>query len=132
MNFRHRLLTAAAVTAAAVFASRAAALVSLEDGRDHLFVDGSVQVGYDSNVFANAQSGGTLWSSGSTINAEVWAAPMVDKNLYAVSRAGGSGTIYAFGLGAVQPQSLRRSAAVSARRGLPVRWSLLMRALGHH
>ena len=77
----------------------------------------------------NAQTGQVLWTSGSTISAEVWAAPMVDKNLYAVSRAGGSGTIYAFGLGA-QTQSLRRAAAVSARRGLSVRWSLLLRELG--
>ena len=77
----------------------------------------------------NAQTGQVLWTSGSTISAEVWAAPMVDKNLYAVTRAGGSGTIYAFGLGA-QTQSLRRAAAVSARRGLSVRWSLLLRELG--
>jgi hypothetical protein len=60
MKLRHRMLTAGAVMAAAVSAPRAPALVSLEDGRDHLFVDGSVEVGYDSNVFANAQSGGSM------------------------------------------------------------------------
>jgi hypothetical protein len=60
MKLRHRLLTAGAVMAAAVSAPRAPALVSLEDGRDHLFVDGSVEMGYDSNVFANAQSGGSF------------------------------------------------------------------------
>ena len=51
MKFPHRLLTALAVAAAGVCAPRALALVSLEDGRDHLFVDGSVEFGYDSNVF---------------------------------------------------------------------------------
>jgi hypothetical protein len=59
MKLRHRLLTAGAVMAAAVSAPRAPALVSLEDGKDHLFVDGSVEFGYDSNVFANSQSGGS-------------------------------------------------------------------------
>jgi hypothetical protein len=65
MKLQNRLLTAAAVTAAAFFGPSAFALVSLEDGRDHLFVDGSVEVGYDSNVFANAQSGGSLTTEGS-------------------------------------------------------------------
>ena len=65
MKLRHRLLTAGAVMAAAVSAPRARALVSLEDGKDHLFVDGSVEFGYDSNVFANAQSGGSMVSQGS-------------------------------------------------------------------
>jgi hypothetical protein len=51
--------------AAAVCPQPARALVSLEDGRDHLFVDGSVEVGYDSNVFANAQSGGSMVYQGS-------------------------------------------------------------------
>lgn len=60
MKFQHRLLTAAAVTAAAFFAPRARALVSLEDGKDHIFIDGSVVMGYDSNVFANSQSGGSM------------------------------------------------------------------------
>ena len=60
MNFQHRLLTAAAVTAAAFFATRARALVSLQDGKDHIFVDASLETGYDSNVFANAQGGGSM------------------------------------------------------------------------
>jgi hypothetical protein len=58
------LLTAAAVAGIAVCAPRALALVSLEDGRDHLFVDGTVEMGYDSNVFANAQSGGSMLVEG--------------------------------------------------------------------
>ncbi len=64
MKLQHRLLTAVAVIAAAVLASPARALVSLEDGRDHLFVDASVEMGYDSNVFANAQSGGSTLVEG--------------------------------------------------------------------
>jgi hypothetical protein len=60
MKLQHRLLTAAAVMAVSVSVTRAPALVSLEDGRDHLYVDGSVEMGYDSNVFANAQSGGSM------------------------------------------------------------------------
>jgi hypothetical protein len=64
MKLQHRLLTALAVIAAAILASPARALVSLEDGRDHLFVDGSVEIGYDSNVFANAQSGGSMLFEG--------------------------------------------------------------------
>jgi hypothetical protein len=65
MKFQQRWLTAAAVTAVALSASRARALVSLEDGRDHLFVDGSIQMAYDSSVFANSQSGGSLVYEGS-------------------------------------------------------------------
>ena len=65
MKLQHRLLTAAAVVAAAVCAPRARALVSLEDGRDRLYVDGTVEMGYDSNVFANAQSGGSMLLEGS-------------------------------------------------------------------
>ncbi len=65
MRWPPRSLAAAAVLAAAVLAPRAAALVSLEDGRDHLFVDGTVEYGYDSNVFANAQSGGSMLVEGS-------------------------------------------------------------------
>jgi hypothetical protein len=64
MKFQHRLLTAAAVTAAAICAQRARALVSLEDGRDHIFVDATVEMGYDSNVFANSQSGGSTVTQG--------------------------------------------------------------------
>jgi Putative beta-barrel porin 2 len=65
MKFQHRLLTAAAVTAVAVAPPDARALVSLEDGLDHIFVDGSIEMGYDSNVFANAQSGGSFVYQGS-------------------------------------------------------------------
>ena len=65
MKLAHRLLTAAAVMVVAALAPSARALVSLEDGRDHLFVDGSVEFGYDSNVFANAQSGGSMLVEGS-------------------------------------------------------------------
>src|ERR1022692_4793782 len=65
MNLQHRLLTVAAVMATAVFPPSARALVSLEDGRDHLYIDGSVEIGYDSNVFANAHSGGSMLVEGS-------------------------------------------------------------------
>jgi outer membrane protein assembly factor BamB len=45
----------------------------------------------------NAQTGQILWTSGSTItNGGVYAAPLADKNLYAVAYGG---TVYAFGLG---------------------------------
>jgi len=64
MKFQHRLLTAAAVTAAAICSPRALALVSLEDGRDHIFVDATVEMGFDSNVFANSQSGGSTVTQG--------------------------------------------------------------------
>jgi hypothetical protein len=69
MKFQHRLLTASAVAWIAVFAPRAQALVSLEDGRDHLFIDGSVDVSYDSNVFTNAMNQGSLVYEG-TIGTE--------------------------------------------------------------
>ncbi len=65
MNFQHRWLTAAAVTAVAVSAPCALGLVSLEDGKDHLFVDASVEMAYDSSVFANSQSHGSLVYEGS-------------------------------------------------------------------
>jgi hypothetical protein len=64
MKLQHRLLTAAAVMATAFCAPRASALVSLEDGDDRLYVDASVEMGYDSNVFANAQSGGSMLYEG--------------------------------------------------------------------
>ncbi|HXQ80423.1 MAG TPA: hypothetical protein VN775_03865, partial [Opitutaceae bacterium] len=69
MNLQHRLLTAAAVTATAVCTPDARALVSLEDGKDRLYIDGSVEMAYDSNVFANAQSGGSMLVEG-TLGAE--------------------------------------------------------------
>jgi hypothetical protein len=65
MKLQNRLLTAAAVVAAAVSSPPARGLVSLEDGKDHLFVDGSVEMGYDSNVFANSSSGGSMVYQGS-------------------------------------------------------------------
>jgi hypothetical protein len=65
MKLQSRLLTAAAVLSLFVANPQARALVSLEDGRDHIFVDGTVALGYDSNVFANAQSGGSLVTEGS-------------------------------------------------------------------
>jgi hypothetical protein len=64
MNLQHRLLTAAAVLATAFSPTSARALVSLEDGRDRLYIDGSVEIGYDSNVFANTQSGGSMLVQG--------------------------------------------------------------------
>jgi Putative beta-barrel porin 2 len=60
MKLQNILLTASAVAWLSIFASRASALVSLEDGKDHLFIDGSVDVSYDSNVFTNAQDKGSL------------------------------------------------------------------------
>jgi len=64
MKLWSRLVTAAAVMGMAVTAPRARALVSLEDGRDHLYVNGTVAEGYDSNVFANASSGGSEVTEG--------------------------------------------------------------------
>ncbi|HXN34718.1 MAG TPA: hypothetical protein VN877_01010 [Opitutaceae bacterium] len=69
MKFQHRLHTAAAVAAVAVFCPRAHALVSLEDGRDHLFVDGTVDMSYNSNVFTNAMNQGSMVYQG-TIGTE--------------------------------------------------------------
>ncbi len=69
----------------------------------------------------NAQSGQILWTSGSTItNGGVYAAPMVDKNLYAVSYGG---TLYAFGLGAPGQitQSVVRRAPTSNVFGIHVK-----------
>jgi hypothetical protein len=65
MTSQRRLLTAAAVAAVAVACPSAWALVSLEDGRDHVYVDGTIEMGFDSNVFANAQSGGSFVYQGS-------------------------------------------------------------------
>jgi hypothetical protein len=64
MKLQHRCFTAAAVMAAVFAIPRARALVSLEDGRDHVFVDGSVTMAYDSNLFANAKDQGTFSYSG--------------------------------------------------------------------
>jgi hypothetical protein len=60
MKYQNLLLTALAVAWLSIFTSRASALVSLEDGKDHLFIDGSVDVSYDSNVFTNAENKGSL------------------------------------------------------------------------
>jgi hypothetical protein len=65
MTLQLRLLTAAAVAAAAFFCPRAWGLVSLEDGRDHIFVDGMIEMGYDSNVFANSLNQGSFVYQGS-------------------------------------------------------------------
>ena len=65
MKFQQRLHTAAAVACIAIFTQRASALVSLEDGKDHLFIDGSVDMSYDSNVFTNAMDQGSLVFEGS-------------------------------------------------------------------
>jgi Putative beta-barrel porin 2 len=64
MRLQLRFLTAAAVVAVSVAAPKALALVSLEDGRDHLYVDATYEMGYDSNVFANAQSNGSFTYEG--------------------------------------------------------------------
>jgi hypothetical protein len=65
MKLQSRFFTVATVLAFLFAPPAARALVSLEDGRDHVFVDGTVAVGYDSNVFANAVSGGSLVTEGS-------------------------------------------------------------------
>jgi hypothetical protein len=64
MKFQHRLLTAAAVAAVAVFTPRSLALVSLQDGEDHVFVDGTVNMSYDSNVFTNSRDQGSVEYAG--------------------------------------------------------------------
>ncbi len=43
-----------------VICAPAHALVSLEEGRDQVFVNSSVTIGYDSNLFANAAGGGDV------------------------------------------------------------------------
>ena len=55
MNLQQRFLTALAVSLAATWVPSALGLVALEDGNEHIFVDGSVGVGFDSNLFANSQ-----------------------------------------------------------------------------
>lgn len=65
MNLPLRLFTAIAVGAIAFAAPCALALVSLEDGRDHIFVDGSFEMGYDSNIFTNALKQGSMVYEGS-------------------------------------------------------------------
>jgi hypothetical protein len=62
MKFRRFLLTAVAVSTAAFSAGTACALVTLEDGKDHFFVDGSVEMGYDSNIFTNSLKDGSTFN----------------------------------------------------------------------
>jgi hypothetical protein len=69
MNLSRRLLAAAALGVAMGFGPDARALVSLQDGLDHVFVDATAGIAYDSNVFANKTSGGSLtYSGGLTID----------------------------------------------------------------
>src|SRR5882724_2138186 len=51
-------LCLAALLSAAVLCRPARGLVSLEDGRDQIFVNSSLTIGYDSNLFANAAGPG--------------------------------------------------------------------------
>lgn len=51
--------------AAVVAIPSARALVSLEDGLDHVFIDGSVEMAYDSNLFANSNNLGSFSYQGS-------------------------------------------------------------------
>jgi len=65
MKFLPRLPTALAAAAIVVFSPPSRALVSLEDGKDHIYVDASVEMGYDSNLFANANRTGSIVYQGS-------------------------------------------------------------------
>lgn len=57
MRFRQHLRDATALLLAALLACPPAhALVSLNDGHDHLYVTGNVSYGWDSNVYANSDS----------------------------------------------------------------------------
>src|SRR5471032_1565437 len=69
MKLQYRCFTAGAVIAAVFAVPNARALVSLEDGRDHIFIDGSAEMAYDSNLFANARDQGTTSVQG-TLSAE--------------------------------------------------------------
>jgi hypothetical protein len=61
----HRRLRAALAVAAALLPIPAGlALVSLEDGKDHIFADGSIEMGYDSNVFANSVANASVTYKG--------------------------------------------------------------------
>ncbi len=65
MTIRHQVRSALAIIlAACVACPRAHALISLNEGRDRIFVNASVSVSRDSNVFANAeQKGDFLYST---------------------------------------------------------------------
>ena len=68
MNLRVDIRWIALALAIAVGAKPAKALVSLEDGLDHVFVTGTFGIAYDSNVFTNKSSGGdTTMSYGVTV-----------------------------------------------------------------
>ena len=61
-NFR---AACAVVIAVALFCSPAQALVSLNDGTDHIFVTGTTSMVYDSNIFAHAGGDGDyIYSAG--------------------------------------------------------------------
>jgi hypothetical protein len=61
MKLTQRWIATAGLAVAGLAASPAArALVTLEDGRDKIFVNGSVGIAYDSNVFSNSSSGGSM------------------------------------------------------------------------
>lgn len=64
MIWRHVRTTLAVVLAATLACPPAQALISLNEGRDRIFVNASVSVSQDSNVFANAeQKGDFLYST---------------------------------------------------------------------
>lgn len=65
MNVRREVRAAAAIGLGSLVACPPAhALVALNDGRDRIYVNGSVSVGYDSNVFASKGSeGDTVYST---------------------------------------------------------------------
>ena len=66
MKLLHRFTAAVLLAGAVVLATpRARALVTLEDGLDQFFVNGSYGIAYDSNVFANSTRGGSWTRSGS-------------------------------------------------------------------
>ena len=67
MKLKQRLCAAAVLTSIALAAPGLRALVSLEDGKDRGYVDATVDLGYDSNVFANAQSGGSFVYEGTVL-----------------------------------------------------------------
>jgi hypothetical protein len=76
-------LTAAAVIGFAFAVPRSVALVSLEDGKDHLYVDGSVKMAYDSNVFTNSSKGGSVSYQGSLSTEFTRRAGMIGVNVTA-------------------------------------------------
>ena len=65
MNVRREVRATIAIGLASLLACPPArALVALNDGRDRIYVNGSVTVGYDSNIFAsNGSEGDTVYST---------------------------------------------------------------------